>query len=364
MSETSVMAAYPVVAARRLSLNLAQDPLMLAVRENVGGRCHADPMKADIPSALVRLQDGVFSRKQALDAGLTVKMIDARLQSGAWRAVHRGVYTNTAADVSRPGMLWAAVLSAGRYAVLSHQSAAEKLALGGRPGDEVHVTIPDNRGIETAQGVRVHRSRRAFQLVLADCALPCTSVEETVLDLVDVSKTFDDMCGWVTRALDRKQTTVAELREAMSKRERLRWRSLLDAMIQATVTGDRSVLEHRFERDVERAHGLPEARRQVPFTMPDGTRGIRDRAYLGYRVVVELDGRLYHPAENVWDDKDRDNAAIEAGHEPLRYGWEHVTQRPCATAIQVGRVLRANGWPGQLRPCSIRCPVRQETQAV
>jgi hypothetical protein len=318
-------------------------------------------MKRDIPSALVKLQEGVFSRKQALEAGVTEKMIDARLQSKVWRVIHRGVYTNVTVDVSRPGMLWAAVLSAGRYAVLSHESAAERLALGGRPGGEIHVTIPDNRSAGIVQGIRVHRSRRAFQLALADCALPCTSVEETVLDLVDRSETFDDMCGWVTRAVDRKRTTVAGLRDAMSKRERLRWRSLLDAMIHATVTGDRSVLEHRYDRDVEGAHGLPEPSRQVPFTKPDGTRGIRDRAYLGYRVVIELDGRLYHPAENVWDDKDRDNAAVEAGHDPLRYGWEHVTQRPCATAIQVGRVLRANGWPGQLRPCSIRCPVRQET---
>jgi very-short-patch-repair endonuclease len=211
--------------------------------------------------------------------------------------------------------------------------------------------------------VHIHRSRRALLVELADCYPPCTSAEETVLDLVDGSETFDDMCGWVTRALDRKRTTAAELRDAMGKRERLRWHSLLGDMIQATITGDRSVLEHRYERDVERAHGLPEPDRQVPFTKPDGTHGNRDRAYSGYRVVIELDGRLYHPAEDTWADKDRDNAAIEAGHEPLRYGWKHVTQRPCVTAIQVSRVLRANGWQGQPHPCCIDCAVRHEAIA-
>jgi very-short-patch-repair endonuclease len=224
------------------------------------------------------------------------------------------------------------------------------------------VTIPYGRSIESQTGVCIHRSRRAFQLELAKCALPCTSVEETVLDLVDMSATFDDMCGWVTRALDRGRTSASKLRNAMGKRERLRWRSVLCDMIHATVTGDHSVLEHRYERDVERAHGLPEPDRQVPFTKPDGTQGYRDRGYSGYRVVIELDGRLYHPAEVTWDDKERDNAAIEAGHEPLRYGWEHVTQRPCATAVQVGRVLRANGWQGRPRPCSVSCAVRYEAE--
>ena len=320
-------------------------------------------MGRDMPRALVRLQGSVFSRDQALEAGINAGMIAARLRSGAWQQVSRAVYTDTAGEVGRPGMLWAAVLSVGRYAVLSHQTAAEKLALGGRSDTDIHVTIPETHKALARPGIRIHRSRRAFQMELADCYPPCTSVEETVLDLVDLSETFDDMCGWVTRALNRKRTSAVELRDAMGKRERLRWRSLLGDMIHATVTGDHSVLEHRYERDVERAHGLAEPDRQVPFTKPDGTQGYRDRAYAAYRVVIELDGQLYHPAEGTWDDKERDNAAIEAGHEPLRYGWKHVTQRPCATAVQVSRVLRANGWHGQLRPCSVSCAVRYEAMA-
>lgn len=320
-------------------------------------------MKRDMPKALVRLQQEVFSRRQALEAGLTAKMIEARLRSGTWRVVLRGVYTSAAGDVGRPGMLWAAVLRAGRGAVLSHQTAAEKLALGGRPEDEIHVTVPEGRGVADTPGISVHRSRRAFRMKLADCYPPCTSTEETVLDLVDASETFDEMCGWVTRALTRKRTTAVKLRDAMTQRRRLRWRSVLNDMIAATIAGDHSALEHRYERDVERAHGLPEAERQVPFVKPDGAEGRRDRVYRAHHVVVELDGTLYHPPENAWEDKDRDNAAIESGYEPLRYGWSHVTQRPCATAVQVGRILRAHGWRGQLRPCSASCPARQEAEA-
>jgi len=86
--------------------------------------------------------------------------------------------------------------------------------------------------------------------------------------------------------------------------------------------GDHSVLGLRYHRDVERAHGLPESRRQVPFTGPGGRQGRRDRTYEKYAVVIELGGRLAHPAEGQWKDKARDNAAAVAGLQSLRYGLE------------------------------------------
>ena len=57
------------------------------------------------------------------------------------------------------------------------------------------------------------------------------------------------------------------------------------------------MLEFRYHRDVERAHGLPESARQVPFTTPGGRRGRRDRVYEPFGVVIELDGRLAHQPE-------------------------------------------------------------------
>jgi len=39
-------------------------------------------------------------------------------------------------------------------------------------------------------------------------------VMETVLDLTQTAKTFDDVCGWVTRAIARELTDEAMLRAA------------------------------------------------------------------------------------------------------------------------------------------------------
>jgi Transcriptional regulator, AbiEi antitoxin len=308
---------------------------------------------------LARQQHGVVSRSQALKAGLSPGMIKFRVKSGRWQQLHLGVYATFTGSPGRCSWLWAAVLWAGPGAVLSHQTAAELQGLADKPANPVHVTIPHGRHIVTIEGVRLHRSTRIVEAVRTRDYPPRTTVEETVLDLTQAANSFDDVCGWVTRAVARELTDEARLRAAMTRRGRLRWRDDLGDILEAAVTGDHSVLEYRYHRDVERAHGLPEPGRQTPFTAKDGRRGRRDRVYQDYGVVVELDGRLAHPEENRWKDKARDNAAAAAGQQSLRYDWAAVAQRPCATAAEVIGVLREHGWQGRPKPCSPGCPVQQ-----
>jgi hypothetical protein len=225
------------------------------------------------------------------------------------------------------------------------------------------VTIPHGRHIVTIEGVCLHRSNRVVDAVQSGVRPPRTTVEETVLDLTQTARSFDDVCGWVTRAIAQELTDEAGLHAAMTKRRRLRWRADLHEVLEAAMTGNHSVLEYRYHRDVERAHGLPEPGRQVPFTAKDGQQGRRDRVYEEYGVVVELDGRLAHPEENRWKDKARDNATAAGGQQTLRYGWTHVTQRPCATAAEVAGVLRHHGWQGDPKPCSPGCPVQRDPAA-
>jgi hypothetical protein len=319
-------------------------------------------MDSELPFTLrnlARQQEGVVSRSQALRAGLSADMIKFRVRSGWWRPVHRGVYLTFTGTPGRSAQLWAALLGAGPGAVLSHETAAELQRLADKPAGSIHVTVPWQRRIKAANGVSLHRCTRASEFVLGCSNPPRTRVEETVLDLAQAAATFDEVCGWVTRAFARDLTDAARLREAMDRRTRLRWRADLHELIAAAASGDHSVLEYRYGRDVERAHALPDSVRQAPFTDSDGRRGRRDRLYRDYGVVVELDGRLAHPAEAQWRDKARDNAAAVDGQQTLRYDWMQVTRHACTTAAQVARVLRAHGWTGRPRPCSPGCPVVQ-----
>jgi hypothetical protein len=319
-------------------------------------------MERDLPYALrdlMRHQLGVISRSQALRAGLTVDMIKFRVRSGRWRQIHLGVYATFTGVPGRGPQLWAAVLSAGPGAVLSHETAAELHRLTDRSVGAIHVTIPLQRHIQPVSGVVIHRSGRALEAVDSGTNPPRTTVEETVLDLTQAAKNFDDVCGWVTGAFARDLTDQTRLRKAMKARTKLRWRADLGALLLAADGGDHSVLEFRYHRDVERAHRLPEPDRQVPFTGPEAGPGRRDRVYSEYGVVVELDGRLAHPAERQWRDKERDNAAAaDDGQQTLRYGWTHVRWKPCATAVEVAKVLRRRGWDGWPRTCSPGCPAQ------
>jgi hypothetical protein len=328
---------------------------------SVGG-ITLDGMVSELPSTLRNLaerQSGVVSRSQALRAGLSDGTIRFRVSSGRWRPIHPGIYATFTGAPGRGAQLWAAVLSAGPGAMLSHETAAELQRLTDGLAGEIHVTVPRKRHIAAPPGISLHRSGRTVEALQRNSNPPRTRVEETVLDLTQTAATFDDVCEWVTRAIARNLTDERRLCAAMDLRTKLRWRADLHELIAAAVSGDHSVLEYRYERDVERPHGLPEPVRQAPFVGPEGRKGRRDRLYQKYGVVVELDGRLAHPAENQWQDKDRDNAAALDGHQSLRYGWRHIRWHPCATALQVARVLRVHGWDGWPRPCSPGCPVER-----
>src|SRR5262249_22323443 len=231
-------------------------------------------------------------------------------------------------------------------AALSHESAAELYRLADGQSDSIHLIVPHQRRVVAPPGISVHRSRRADQAVQDRVYPPRTKIEETVLDLAHAAKTFDDVCGWVTRAIARELTDETRLHAAMEVRQRLRWRKDLNQLIEAAAAGDHSVLEFRYHRDVERAHGLPESARQVPFTRPDGRRGYRDRVYEPYGVVIEVDGRLAHQAEDQWRDKTRDNAAAADGKQSPRDGRPPGKGEACESAAEGARVLRPRRWTG------------------
>jgi len=223
-------------------------------------------MVRELPSTLRYLaqrQRGVVSRSQAMRAGFSPGMIKFRVRSGRWQQLHPGVYATFTGIPSRGAWLWAAILSAGPGAVLSFQTAAELDGLSDNPTNPIHVTVPRQRHVVAVSGISLHRSDRVAEAVQGNVYPPRTRIEETVLDLTQAADSFDDVCGWVTRAIARNLTDETRLRQAMTVRPRLRWRADLHELIGAAQSGDHSVLEFRYHRDVERAHGLPESSRQV-----------------------------------------------------------------------------------------------------
>jgi hypothetical protein len=306
--------------------------------------------------ALTRDQAGVITRWQAIDAGMSSGAIAARIKFGRWRRVHFGVYATFTGPMTRDAQLWAAVLAAGPGAHLSHETAAEINRLTDRQSPFIHVTIPANRRITPPKGVIIHiSSNLTFGWRFARGFPPYTFAEETVVDLVHAATDLNDVIAYVTGGFAKKRVSEGRLREVATARKKLRWRGDLNEVIVAGAGGAHSVIEYRYDHDVEQAHGLPVAAKQVAYTKPDGSRGYRDRYYEKYKLIVELDGKQYHPLEHQGRDQDRDNDATATVGSTLRYGWVDVTSQRCGSARQVHAALARRGYAGPFTPCSPTC---------
>jgi predicted transcriptional regulator of viral defense system len=321
-------------------------------------------MNYDIPEAaaeIARWQSGTISRRQLLEAGLTSQVITTRLERQRWQMLYRGVYAVFNGPPPRDAWLWAAVLRVGPGAVLSHLTAAELHGLIDSPAEAIHLTIPASRRV-ASRGLVIRISGRIDQARQPNREPPRTTVEETVLDLAQLARAFDDACGWITRACGRRLTTEERLRAALASRKKMRWRAELDDVLAAAGDGIHSVLEYRYVRDVERAHGLPRSRHQVRVVI-DSKTVYRDLYYDEYQVAVELDGRLADPDDERWRDNQRDIQAGTQGVLTCRYSWRDIYGHPCETAVLQARILQQRGWRGAPRPCSPRCPVGREWPA-
>jgi very-short-patch-repair endonuclease len=321
-------------------------------------------MRTLIPSKCAELleqQCGVLGRWQVVQHGCDVAVIDRLLRSDRWQVLYRGVYASFTGQPSRESALWAAVRRCGPGAALSYYTAAEIDNLADRHEPVLHVTVPVNRQIIIAADERhrdiprivVHRSQRA-DVARHPTKLPArTRVEETVLDLTQVSANLDDAVGWLSRACGRRLTKADLLKNAIDLRRKVRWRAELSYALDDIADGVHSVLEFRYVRDVERAHRLPTAERQAQLMTGKRSQYL-DNLYGEFGLVVELDGRAAHLVEARWQDIHRDNGLTRTGLATLRYSWSDVTERPCQTAREIAEVLRARGWPGQPTRCR-RC---------
>lgn len=305
---------------------------------------------------LLELQHGVLSRQQAQAAGLSSGAVRERSRRGKWQSLHRGVFAAFSGPLDRESQLWAAVLRVGTGATLSHETAAELTGLLDRPSELIHVTAPANRRPRPAVGIRIHRSTRVGETRHPARLPPQTRVEDTVLDLVDIAPSLDSALSWVTRGCGKRLTTPERVVAAVRRRTRLRWRRELLEGLGDVELGAHSTLEVRYLRDVERAHGLPQGKRQAP-AQRYGKRQWDDVVCEEFSTVVALDGRLGHTEDGRFRDMSRDNAVVVEGRAPLRYGWSDVSAYSCEAAAQLTIVLWQRGWVGRPQRCGPSCRI-------
>lgn len=299
-------------------------------------------------------QQGVVGRDQLLALGMTRSQARRNVVNGRWQLLVPGVYAVFTGPVGDVATIWAALLAVGEGASASHGTALWLAGVLDQRPSLTHISIPASRRVRPPTGVRVHRTRASPGAVHPVALPPRTRVEVALLDHSDLA-TAGAALDVILRAIQRRITTAARIRAALTGRPRHRWRALLGEVLQDAGDGVQSPLERRFLRDVERAHHLPRAMRNRAESAITGQRLYRDVRYRRWSTVVELDGREAHPVDSAFRDHRRDNAAAIAGDVALRYGWRDVVDNPCVVAAEVAAVLRLGGWTKDAVSCGPHC---------
>jgi hypothetical protein len=304
---------------------------------------------------LCEAQAGVVTTSQAEECGFSESAIRQHVRAGRWQRLHRTIYWTHSGPPPRSALLWAALLRAGRDAVLSHETAAELWGLVDAPSDPIQVSVPSDRRVRSVKGIRVH-VRRAQPSTHPAREPRRTTVEQTVVDLTQQASDVDGAIAWIARACAKRLTRPERLAAAFAAQRRLRWREALVTAVAEVGSGCHSLLELRYLRDVERAHGLPAGSRQCR-RHSERITTYSDVEYAEYGVNVELDGRVGHDGPAKLRDNRRDNRRVADGGRVLRYGWADVNVRACATARQVAGALSSGGWTGTPERCAARCAI-------
>ena len=248
----------------------------------------------------------------------------------------------------------AAVLYAGTGAALAGRTSLTLHRVVDAAPHRIKLDIPERRRVRAQPGLTLTARRDLAAKVQPAPWPPRLRVEEAMLDVADSLDQGAQVMALVLAAVQRRRTTPDRLRVALARRPRHRWRRQINEVIVESAEGAQSMLERRYLRDVERAHGLPRGQRQHRHRSEHGNR-YRDVRYRRWRVVVELDGAIAHPEHRKQRDDARNRGIVLAGDVPLVYGWFEVAGDPCGCAAQVGAVLTAKGWPGSPHRCGPAC---------
>jgi very-short-patch-repair endonuclease len=283
---------------------------------------------------LARRQHGVVSRDQLLQLRLTPSGLAHWRRRGWLHPVHRGVFAVGPPELSQYGRWMAAVLTCGRGALLSHQSAAELWGIRRAVPGRIEVTLPQP-GKRRASGLIVHR-----RIVLGpqDCrarhGIPATSPARTLADLA-LRLPAPQLEAAVNEA-DRLDLIEPErLRKAVEEMGGERGVSTLSRLLdRRTFRLTDSELERRFLRLV-RSAGLP-----MPQTGCE-INGFRvDFFWPHLGLVVETDGLRYHrTAAAQARDRVRDQAHTAAGLTPLRFTHAQIRFEPEYVTATLRRVV-------------------------
>ena len=332
------------VGGRPLSSCLWRPPLR-AIRSSADMSTHEHPYGAWLfrcgqnmsslsarCARIARRQFGVVTRAQALEIGLTRRMIGRAIERGELTVLYPSAYLVAGAPRSWHARLLGAVIAGGPKTAASHRAAAYLMKLDGFEQQIVEITSPRNIRWDK---VVAHRGPELFQHEIRKVnGIPTATINHTLIALGAVVSP-ERLEGALDSALLKGLTSTDYLGRRLERSGPLKSCAVLKALLRER-TGRRpteSELERLYHRKVTLAFSLPTP--ICGFRLEGAKRRI-DFAYPHIGLGVELLGWKVHGAYTRWNrDLDRHNELTNLGWQMLYFPWTTVKKYPERVAGQV-----------------------------
>jgi hypothetical protein len=280
------------------------------------------------------------ARTTPASLGLDRSVVRRQLASGRWQRPRRGVVVAHSGPLTGEEELWAALLAAGRDAVLGGLTAGGLDGLTGFESRVIHLVVPADRRVRTSlPGVVVHRSRVLGPDDLHPARLPPrTRLARSLLDAAAWSGSDDRARAVLAAGVQQRLLRPDQLEAALGRRPRLRRHALIAATLADIAGGAHALSELDFAR-LARRYGLPAPDRQVMRLDRDGRRRWLDAYWEEAHLAVEVDGLWHMEAAAWWADMRRGNDLTISGLRVLRFPAFVVRDQPDVVAAQIRDAL-------------------------
>ncbi len=289
---------------------------------------------------LLRRQDGVISREQAISAGITADAVDGRLANGRWRRLHPRVYLSADRELTDDARIRAAWLWAGPSAVLTGLAAAFWWGLVPSAPSLPRLAVGATGRRHCTPGIRVVRRGIASADRVVIRGLPTAGL---ALTAIEASIELGQPAG--SRLLDRvlqRELSFGQLYGCYCRGIGRRGWVAATRLLAASADRAASAAERRLV-SLLRAAGLVGWRANVEVALPSG-RFVIDVAFVHERVAIEVDGWAWHTdPDRFRRDRRRQNALVLAGWTVLRFTWDDLTNRPARVVAEIQAALARAG---------------------
>jgi hypothetical protein len=301
-----------------------------------------------VPPQLAELADrqhSVLARRQLYSVGFDQHHVRTAVRARRWQVFGRHVVVLHNAPLTERQREWVAVLLAGKPAALAGLSAAAAGGLTGFAPERIHVVVARDSNAGWPPWVQVHNSRRFTRRDIRPAAgPPRTRIARSIVDAAAWTPNVRRACAIVCAAVQQRLTTAQRIAPELRKAGAVRHVAMLRALLDDIAGGGHTLAEIDLAPLARRA-GLPPPRRQVLRREPNGKARYVDAEFElpdGTVLAVEIDGAVHLEPLTWWDDMDRHNELIIAGHPTMRFPSMAIRLTPDVVVDRLRRIRQAH----------------------